>query len=158
MNIIIRRAENSDCDKVLLLLENIAQLHHNGRPDLFRSGAKKYSREELEVIFKDPGKPVFIAADENNNVLGYAFCIIIDYKNHSVFNDYRSLYIDDLCVDESVRGQNIGGRLFEAVKEYAKTNGVYNIDLNVWEFNERAIRFYERCGMKTQRRKMELIL
>ncbi|HZK39080.1 MAG TPA: GNAT family N-acetyltransferase [Clostridia bacterium] len=158
MNIIIRKAQKSDSKGVLRLLEQIAELHHQGRPDIFKGHTKKYSEDELSEILKEAGKPVFVAVDEDNNVLGYVFCMIAHYKDHAVFNDYRSLYIDDFCVDERARGQNIGKKLFDAVKIYAKEVGVYNIDLNVWAFNEGAIRFYEKCGFVTQRRTMEMVL
>lgn len=156
--ITIRQAQLSDRDGLLRLLMQIAAYHRAGRPDLFQAGAAKYSKEELAAILNDLNRPVFVAADENSSVVGYVFCVISDYKSHSVFNDFKSLYIDDFCVDETMRGQHIGKRLFEAVKEYARKLGVYNIDLNVWEFNESARKFYESCGLTTQRRRMELIL
>jgi ribosomal protein S18 acetylase RimI-like enzyme len=158
MDFIIRKAQISDNKGVLRLLEQIAELHHKERPDIFKSDTKKYTREEFEDILRDENKPVFVAVDVQDNVLGYVFCMVINYKSHAVFKDYHSLYIDDFCVDESVRGQNIGKNLFEAVKSHAMEIGVYNIDLNVWEFNEGAIKFYETCGFTTQRRRMELIL
>lgn len=157
MIITIRNAKYSDSDGLLHLLEQIAAYHKAGRPDIFKAGCAKYTKGEIEEILDDEYKPVFVAADESNNILGYVFCKVIKYKSHAVFNDYNSLYIDDFCVDESVRGQHIGKRLFETVKHYAKELGVYNITLNVWEFNENAMKFYESCGMTTQRRNMEFI-
>ncbi|MEI6578251.1 MAG: GNAT family N-acetyltransferase [Eubacteriales bacterium] len=158
MDVTIRKAQISDNKDVLRLLKQIAELHHIGRPDIFKGNTKKYTKQEFSKILKDKNKPVFVAVDENDNVLGYVFCMVINYKDHAVFNDYHSLYIDDFCVDESMRGQNIGKKLFDAVKIYAKEIGVYNIDLNVWEFNEGAIKFYEKCGFATQRRRLEIIL
>ena len=158
MNVTIKKACSSDRNEILRLLKQISAYHQVGRPDIFRAGSAKYSEDEFEAILQDANKPVFVAADENNNVLGYVFCKVIHYKSHAVFNDFDSLYIDDFCVDESVRGKHIGKLLFETVKDYAKEIGVYNIDLNVWEFNENAKKFYESCGMTTQKRKMELIL
>jgi ribosomal protein S18 acetylase RimI-like enzyme len=158
MEVTIRKAKISDNANVLRLLKQIAELHHLGRPDIFKSNTKKYSKEDFAEILKDENKPVFVAVDENDNILGYVFCMVINYKGPAVFNDYHSLYIDDFCVDERMRGQNIGKKLFNAVKIYAKEIGVYNIDLNVWEFNKGAINFYEKCGFETQRRRMEIIL
>ncbi len=158
MNITIRKAQNSDSKGVLRLLEQIAELHHQGRPDIFKSNTKKYTEDEFSEILKDKDKPIFVAVDEDENVFGYVFCMVTSYKDHAVFNDYCSLYIDDFCVDEGARGQNIGKKLFEAIKTYAKEMGVYNIDLNVWEFNQGAIKFYEKCGFATQRRTMEMVL
>ena len=157
MNITIRKAEIKDNDGVIKLLLQIADLHHRGRPDIFKAGSKKYGKEEFEAILKDETRSVFVAADKDDNILGYCFCMI-SHADHPVFNDYSSLYIDDFCVDENCRGQGIGKKIFAEVMEYAKSTGVYNIDLNVWEFNESAIKFYESCGFTTQRRRMEMIL
>lgn len=158
MNITVRKAKVYDSNGVLNLLKQIAAYHQNGRPDLFKVASSKYSKEEFTEILQDEDKPVFVAVNEDNKVLGYTFCIVKRFKSHPVYKDRTSLYIDDLCVDESVRGQHIGKRLFENVKVYAKKIGCYNIDLNVWEFNENAEKFYENCGMTTQRRIMEFIL
>ena len=156
--ILIRRAELIDNDGIIKLLMQIAELHHKNRPDIFKEGSKKYNKDEFEAMLKDETRPVFVAVDENNTVLGYCFCMIIKYTAHSVIKDYNSLYIDDFCVDENCRGQGVGKKLFTEVKEYAKQTNVYNIDLNVWEFNENAMKFYEKCGFKTQRRRLEIIL
>lgn len=158
MDITIRKAQSSDSEGVLLLLEQIAELHHAGRPDIFKSNTKKYSKDDFAEILKDDAKPVFVAVDEDDNVLGYVFCMLSETKDHAVLKDIRSLYIDDFCVDTSLRGQHIGKKLFEAVKNYAFEIGAYNIDLNVWEFNEGAIEFYQKCGFVTQRRRMEMVV
>ena len=157
-DIIIREARDSDAEGVLRLLEQIAALHHEGRPDIFKANSKKYTKEEFEDILKDEKRPVFVAVDAENIVLGYAFCMVMEQKEQGPFHAYPLLYIDDICVDRELRGQNIGRELFDAVKIYAQENSIGNIELNVWEFNEGAIHFYEKCGFTAQRRRMELIL
>jgi len=154
----IRRAVSGDSDGVIRLLLQIADLHHKGRPDMFKAGSQKYTKDEFEAILKDESRPVFVAVDESRNVLGYCFCIINRYETHAVYRDHSSLYIDDFCVDENCRGQGIGHTLFAAVKEYADQIGAHDIDLNVWEFNEGAVKFYGSCGFATRSRRMELIL
>jgi ribosomal protein S18 acetylase RimI-like enzyme len=158
MDITIRQAQPRDCGGVIRLLLQIAQLHHEGRPDLFKPGSKKYGQAEFDAMLMDEHRSVFVAEDGEGSVAGYCICELIEYKGHAVFKDHVTLYIDDLCVDEGLRGQRIGERLNDAVIAYAKQNGVYNIELNAWECNAGAIRFYERCGYKVQRRRMEMIL
>ena len=133
-------------------------VHHNGRPDLFKANAKKYTDEELMVIFADDKRPVFVAKDENDNVLGYAFCVMQQHLNNNILTDIKTLYIDDLCVDETLRGQHIGRTLYDYVLTYAKEQGCYNVTLNVWACNEGAMKFYEKCGLKPQKIGMETIL
>ena len=120
---LIRRAENIDIPKINDLLRQVCLVHHNGRPDLFKYGAQKYADEELIQIISDDEKPVFVAVDEDNTVLGYVFCIFERHINDNILTDVKTLYIDDLCVDESLRGKHIGKQLYDYVVSFAKENG-----------------------------------
>lgn len=155
---IIRRAKETDMAGINHLLRQVLMVHHNGRPDLFKANAKKYTDEELVEIIKDDTKPIFVAVDEAEQVLGYAFCIMQQYNNHEIMTDIRTLYIDDLCVDEQLRGQHIGKRLYEYVVNFAREQKFYNVTLNVWCLNESAINFYKACGLIPQKIGMEKIL
>ena len=154
----IRRAEPKDISGLLRLLVQVDMVHHNGRPDLFKGPATKYSAEELEQILKDEKTPVFVCVSEQGNVLGHAFCMHKQVLGDSVLTDVRTLYIDDICVDKQARGQGVGSALYRAVQEYARTNHFYNITLNVWACNPTAMKFYEKCGLKPQKIGMEMIL
>lgn len=154
----IRRAEVRDMDGINSLLLQVCMVHHNGRPDLFKAGGKKYTDEELIAIIQDDRTPIFVAVDETETVLGYAFCIFQQHIGNNILTDIKTLYIDDLCVDENIRGQHIGKRLYERVLEFAKESGCYNVTLNVWSLNESAMKFYEKCGLKPQKIGMETIL
>ena len=90
--------------------------------------------------------------------MGYAFCIFKQYKDDSILTDVKTLYVDDLCIDETCRGQHIGSTLYDAVIEFAKRHDCYNVTLNVWSCNPNAIKFYEHCGLKPQKITMEKIL
>lgn len=155
----IRRAQEKDMDRINELLVQVCMVHHKGRPDLFQGNHnRKYTDEQLKGIIHDEGRPIFVAADEQDNVLGYAFCIFRQYPNDNILTDIKTLYIDDLCVEETIRGQHIGKKLYEAVLEFAKENHCYNVTLNVWTCNEAAMKFYEKCGLKPQKIGMEAIL
>ncbi|MDE5670709.1 MAG: GNAT family N-acetyltransferase [Eubacterium sp.] len=155
---LIRRAEKIDIPKINDLLRQVCLVHHNGRPDLFKYGAQKYTEEELIEIISDDEKPVFVAVDEENRVLGYVFSIFERHINNNILTDVKTLYIDDLCVDESVRGHHIGKCLYDYTVSFAKENGCYNLTLNVWNCNESAMKFYEKCGLKPQKTHLETIL
>ena len=155
---LIRRAEIFEIPHILDLLVQVCMVHHEGRPDLFVAGAKKYTDEQLAEIIKDDERPIFAAVDEEDNLLGYAFCIFERHEDSNVLTKVTTLYIDDLCVDENVRGQHIGKRLYEHVLAYAKENKFYNVTLNVWSLNESAMKFYEACGLVPQKVGMEKIL
>lgn len=154
----IRRAENRDIPKINDLLYQVCLVHYQGRPDLFKKGKRKYTDKELACMMEDDAKPIFVAVDEDDQVLGYAFCIFEQAVNSNVLTDVKTLYIDDLCVDENIRGRHIGRQLYEYVVAFAKRSGCYNLTLNVWSCNPTAMKFYESCGLKPQKTHMEKIL
>lgn len=153
----IRRAQRSDIEGINRLLRQVLELHHEGRADLFRTGTKKYTDSELRRLVCDNRRPIFVAV-EDGEVLGYVFCALIFHRGDSIFNDHTTLYIDDLCVDESGRGQGIGSLLYRRAEECARQMGCHNLTLNVWAFNESAIGFYERMGLAPQKIVMERVL
>ena len=153
----IRRALEKDIPKIEDLLLQVCMVHHNGRPDVFKVG-RKYSTDELMALINDKKRPILVSVDENDDVMGYCFCIFQQHTDNSVLTDIKTLYIDDLCVDEALRGKRIGKELYEAALELARDNGCYNLTLNVWSCNPSAIRFYESCGLVPQKIGMEVIL
>ena len=155
---LVRRAEEKDIGGLLDLLVQVDMVHHNGRPDIFKGPATKYNAEELKKIIADNNTPVFVCSDESGAVYGHAFCISKQAIGDSVLTDIKTLYVDDICVDEAHRGQHIGTMLYNHVREYAKANGFYNITLNVWSCNPGAVRFYESLGFVPQKIGMEMIL
>ena len=153
----IRRAEERDIPDVLDLLVQVNMVHHNGRPDLFKGPATKYGAEELRAIFADDGRPVFVY-DEGGRVLGYAFCVFQQHVGSQLMTDVKTLYIDDMCVNETQRGKHIGTALYRHALDFARQSGCYNVTLNVWSCNPSALRFYEKCGLVPQKIGMEKIL
>lgn len=153
----IRRAKESDIPIINKLLYQVLKVHSDARPDLFKPGTKKYTDEELKEILADDKTPVFVA-EKDGSVLGYAFCVHQQYINNNNMTDIKTLYIDDLCVDEAARGAHIGKTLYEYVIDYAKKQGYYNVTLNVWADNVNAAKFYEKIGLKVQKIGMETIL
>lgn len=154
----IRRAREQDMEGINDLLQQVCLVHHKGRPDLFKYGAKKYTDDQLREIIQDDCRPIFTAVDAQGKVLGYAFCVFHQHLNDNILTDIKTLYIDDLCVDETIRGQHIGKSLYEYVLAFAREKECYNVTLNVWSLNESAMKFYQSCGLKPQKIGMETIL
>lgn len=152
----IRRAENRDVGALKRLLGQVLEVHAKIRPDVFVSGTTKYSEDELVGIIANDRTPIFVC-DEGGEVIGYAFCQASDVSGENLVTK-KSLYIDDLCVDEAARGKRVGERLYRAVVDYAESIGCDEITLNVWEGNDGARRFYEKMGMKVRKTTMEVTL
>ena len=153
----IRFATEGDIPGMIDLLQQVGEVHHQIRPDLFRVGAQKYDENALKALLCDGKRPILIA-DDQGAVAGYCFCILQETENDPVLCDRKVLYIDDLCVDESRRGQGIAGALYRHACAYARELGCHAVTLNVWCGNDGAMKFYAKMGMKPQKIGMETIL
>lgn len=154
----IRKAEEKDILRIIELLGQVLQIHADIRPDIFIPGTTKYTVSELTELLEKEEKPIYVAVNEEDVCVGYAFCQLQEQPFSTNMVPFKSLFIDDLCVDQHARGQHIGERLFEYVKNEAKRMGCYEVTLNVWAGNTSAEKFYEKMGMKTKERQMEYIL
>lgn len=155
----IRKADINDIPDIERLLRQICTVHSVGRPDLFKADGQKYNTKQIKEIIEDESRPLFVAFDEDNqSVIGYAMCIVQKVENNTALHDMKTLYLDDLCVDENIRGQGIGKKLYEFLLDYSKKEGFYNLTLNVWESNKSAKKFYEKCGLSVQKTTLEKIL
>ena len=150
----IRFAIPADVPGIIDLLRQVGQVHHEGRPDIFRAGAQKYSPSQVLAMLDNPQNPIFIAA-EDGKVLGYCFCQMKTYDKDPVIADHTTCYIDDLCVDENRRGQHIGTILYNHALAYATEIGCTFLTLNVWCGNDGAQKFYENAGMTPRSITME---
>ena len=156
----VRRAEPRDIPRLMELLVQVNMVHHLGRPDLFRGPTTKYGETELAGILRDDSSPIFVCVDEADRVLGHGFCQLktVPPEQLRLLEDVKTLYIDDICVDEACRGQRVGRAIYEHILDYARGLGCYNVTLNVWSCNPGAQAFYEALGMKPQKIGMETIL
>ena len=154
----IRKAEEKDIPRIIELLGQVLQIHADIRPDIFITGTTKYTVDELKEFLKNEENPIYVAVNEEDVCVGYAFCQLREQPFSNNMVPFKSLFIDDLCVDQQERGQHIGESLFSYVKNEAKRLGCYEVTLNVWTGNTSAEKFYEKMGMKTKERQMEYIL
>ena len=153
----VRRAEARDIPAIMDLLVQVNMVHHNGRPDLFKGPTTKYTADELKAILSNDDTPVFVGVDADGQVLGHGFCVM-QHSGGRLMEERDTLYVDDICVDETARGQHVGRALYAHIVDYARSRGCYNVTLNVWSCNPGAMQFYEKMGMKPYKTGMEQIL
>lgn len=154
----VRRAEIKDIPRLEEILYQVHDVHASVRPDLFIPGKKKYTADELKALLESDDTVIFVCTDDEENVMGYVFCMDKTYAGNHSTNPDKMLYIDDLCVDEKYRGRHIGQILCEYVKKYASEKGYQRITLNVWEFNKSARAFYDALGFEPLKTVMEMRL
>lgn len=153
----IRLAKQRDIPRILELLVQVNNVHHDIRPWFFIAGKTKYEEADLQTMLGDGNAPIFVAADENDRVLGYSFAFLREQRGHNLTGG-RTLYIDDLCIDAAFRGQGIGRLLLEHTKDFARAQGCRDITLNVWEGNDSALQFYLRQDFRPRSHILELAL
>lgn len=155
----IRRAKERDIGGVESLLHQVQNVHADGRPDLFKHGGVKYTETELRELFKREDAPVFVCVDEEEQILGYVFCVFSEIaEGETSLKAHKAMFIDDLCVDENCRRQGIGERLYHFAEQEAVKRGCYQLTLHVWECNPGAERFYQRMGLAPLNTTMEKVL
>ena len=116
----IRLAQPKDIPDLLRLLEQILSVHHQARPDIFKGSGGKYSEKELEKLMEQEQTPIFVYENEDGQILGHLFVTIKEESDNPVLHPIKTLFIEDLCVDQAARGQKIGDQLYQFAVSYAK--------------------------------------
>lgn len=160
MEFYIREAMENDNEALIELLAEVQQLHIKNKPDFHLDVKVTFEQVYRTNIYEDPRYKVFVAVDSRNNqVVGYILLRVTDSKPQiAAQNAKKSVYIHELSVSKEYQRRNIGNQLFEAAIGYSRMIGAESIELGVWEFNQDAISFYEKMGMKTILRRMEMML
>ena len=151
----IRKIQKEDIEKIIPLLEQISTLHINMRPDIFKEKTESNIEKDILDIINNEEK-ISLVAEEKEKILGIIVLKIKKVINHINLKNSKVLWIEELCVDENNRGKGIGKILINNAKEIAKDLKCERVELNCWEANKDAIAFYEKQGMKSQRRIMEI--
>ncbi len=151
----IKLAKKENLKQIINILEQISRMHYENRPDIFKDKNKNQIEKDTIEILNDKNKTVLIATDSSSIVYGVLIYKVKEVKNHINLKDTKILWVDELGVDERYRGKGIGKRLMEEALMIAKKKDCKRIELNCWNFNEKAIKFYKKFGMKEQRIIME---
>lgn len=154
---VIRFAKEDELDRINVLRKQVNDLHVEGKPDVFKPGFNEELQNYVYYIFKDPEQKI-VVADKDGEICGFAILHHI-YKPENPFMKVRDfLDIDEFCVDEKHRREGIATAMVEFIKNFAKEQGYHRLELNMWEFNQDALAFYEAAGFETFRRYMEMFI
>ena len=154
---VIRFAKEDELDRINVLRKQVNDLHVEGKPDVFKPGFNEELQNYVYYIFKDPEQKI-VVADKDGEICGFAILHHI-YKPENPFMKVRDyLDIDEFCVDEKHRREGIATAMVEFIKNFAIDQGYHRLELNMWEFNQDALAFYEAAGFETFRRYMEMFI
>ncbi len=157
MNVQIRMAGENDLDSINVLRKQVNDLHVTGKPEVFKPGFSDQLRDFIHVIWNDPEQEI-VVAEQDGTICGFAVLHHINKPENPFMFERDFLDVDEFCVDEKHRRQGVASALVNFIREYAKEKGFHRIELNMWEFNQGALAFYEAAGFTTFRRYMEMFV
>ena len=152
---VVRLAEQRELDQINRLRKEVNDLHVAGKPEFFKKGFTEELKDYIYEIWNDEKKDIVVAVIDDN-IVGYGIVSQVHKKETPFMYERNYLYIDEFCVDENHRREGIASKLVDYIVEYAKEKGIQRIELNMWEFNEDALLFYEKVGFQTYRRYLEM--
>lgn len=153
----IRFAEENELDRINDLRKQVNDVHVEGKPEVFKPGFGEELKDFIKVIWNDPEQSIVVAESEGD-ICGFAVLHHINKPENPFMYERDFLDIDEFCVEKDHRRQGVASALIEFIKTYAKDQGYKRIELNMWEFNQDALAFYEAAGFETFRRYMEMFI
>ena len=153
----VRRARENELERVNELRMQVNALHVAGKPEVFKPGFPEELRNYIYAIHKDPEQFITVAV-KDGTICGFAVLHHINRPENPFMKERDFLDIDEFCVDEAFRRQGIASEMIAFIREFAKEKGFHRIELNMWEFNQDALAFYEAAGFQTFRRYMEMFI
>jgi hypothetical protein len=132
----LRPAEPRDVDAIVGLITELAEFEH-------LSHQLRLTPEALALHLFGT-KPVVeaVVAESAGVVVAYA----LFFTNYSTFLALPGLYLEDLYVQPAFRGAGIGKALLKHLGALAQSRGYGRFEWTVLDWNENAIRFYEKMG------------
>jgi ribosomal protein S18 acetylase RimI-like enzyme len=153
----VRLARENELERVNELRKQVNDIHVAGKPDVFKPGFDEVLQNHIYTIWNDPEQSIAVA-EKDGVICGFAVLHHINRPESPFMKERDFLDIDEFCVDEAFRRQGIASEMIAFIREFAKEKGFHRIELNMWEFNQDALAFYEAAGFQTFRRYMEMFI
>lgn len=154
MELVIREATPLDYENLCELFDEADKLHRDQLPEMFQE-PKGPARDKAFILglLADQTVGVFVA-ESDRKLLGLVQAAVKDAPPMSIFVPRCYVVVDNLVVKAGFRQQGIGQKLMDKVDHWAISKGASDVELNVYEFNQEAIAFYQKLGYETISRKM----
>jgi len=146
MNIVIRKATEKDYPELVKLYDELNSMHVKALPHLFVKPSKTpQDPAYIRSILKNKDA-VLLIAQSGGEITGFIEAVVMQPPDHPESVKRKYAYINDICVKPECRRSSVGKKLVEAVEKWAIESGLSEIQLNVWDFNKRAMAFFENTG------------
>ena len=149
----LREAKRNDIEEVSKILLEVADLHEKERPDIFKPKTLEEIKKDVSKSLIDKNSKVIVYEEEK--ILGAIIYKTKMIENNKNLRNAKNLWVDEIGVKEGYKKHGIGKKLMSYAKEEAKKGNYNRLELNCWSFNENAIEFYKKIGMKEQRINLE---
>ena len=136
MDLKIRKAGKKDIARVFSLVLELAD--YEKKPEQVKINGKQFLSDYLDGDAFD-----VLVAESNKNIIGFA----LYYPVYSTWKG-KSLFLHEFFVKEKFRRAGVGAKLFERVLVEAKKRKVGRVEWLVYRWNEPAINFYKKYGVK----------
>ncbi len=156
-NITVRFAREDELEQVNHIRKQVHELHCNGRLDFFKFNGWDAIKDNVKERFASEVSNVMVAYFENE-IAGFAFVQYINKSDSGFRPSHSFCHIEEFGVDVKYRRHGIATLLIDFIKADALERGFKKLELNMWEFNESALAFYESVGFGTYRRDLEMFL
>ena len=160
MEMVIRKAQESDFDALNRIFQVGDRHHSQALPLIFRmpeSGEEVRPREYLQSVLNDEHSAILLA-ESAEDIVGAIHITIQQSPAYPITVPRRFAVIENIVVAEAHRRCGIGKMLMARAHQWAGEHGISQLELNVWNFNQDAIRFYESLGYETASRRMWITL
>ena len=151
----VRFAKETELDRINVLRKQVNDLHVKGKPEIFKPGFPKELSDHIYTIWNDPEQKI-VVCERFGEICGFAVLHHIVRPETPFMFERDFLDVDEFCVDEAHRRTGVATEMIAFIRAYAKEQGFQRIELNMWEFNQDALAFYEAVGFSTYRRYMEM--
>lgn len=157
-SLVIRTTDKTTDTHILAELTSyIQRLHHEAIPERFKpvpddlSDFAAFFEKRLETGFG-------YIAEVDHTPVGMVLFDMREIEENPYVHSHIYMHIDQMGVKPAYRGQGIGQELMKKAIAYANKHGAVHIALNVWDFNDGAVNFYETMGYEVRYLHMHKIL
>jgi len=131
-----------DREKVNALAKQVHAMHVQWRPDIYEMAEELYSEQRMLEAIRE--RALYVAKVDGT-IVGYVLVKIRSYDWPGVVKR-KVMLVDEICVEESLRGNGIGKAMMEDVHALAKAFRCTDLQLGVYPQNDAAVAFYQKCG------------